>query len=649
MTFVPFPIYDFRSGLDLSVAPWKIPAEAFTSLSNMMLRRGIVRKRSGQSIFGQIGKFISAETGFANPAGNQYTITLASMPSIAIPHSIKVYDDGGVQVLRDNGVYPIGTFTGDGTGTINYATGAIDVTFTGAIVGNVDVDYHYEDSEDVRGINEFKRYTGSNVLISHGTTRMSKFNTTYNYFDNVPAEGGINYDLWTGTNLMWYHAYNDKLWMTDNETYNTSGAFPVNGIRYYDGTVIRDPIADDNTLQYDTNANDRYVAALIVFTWHGRVILLNVKEGASATHYPQRMAWCFKGDPLAVNAWRRENAGNGNFEDADTNDEIVDFAFFGGLPVIAFEHSIWTIDYTGDGNDTFRWRRIAGKQDVSTTHCGIEYVDSAAFLGGKGLISTNGSPGCTGNFDKVIPDFAYEMDLDNISKACAGIADDFDQVWYAYPKAPNTATNNSVLVYNYEDRAFFKYDLSCYSFGTWIAGSDKTFEDYSGYTIASLAGVKWGDRQMQAGYPILLSGHENGYIYHVNDEDANLDSTTWGVDGTNINFELQTGRLNPFIKKGVEVQIQQAGFFVTRLTNAEFTVDFYVDEDVEPIYTQTIDCSTGTGEKVWVFADCVASGEFIKMKIYMTETQLADSNIPLQQIEIHGVLLWMQEGSRIKQ
>jgi len=65
-------------------------------------------------------------------------------------------------------------------------------------------------------------------------------------------------------------------------------------------------------------------------------------------------------------------------------------------------------------------------------------------------------------FDKIIPDFIYDVDIDNIDKCYAGRNDCLDQIWLAYPRAPNTASNNAVLVYNYEDMAFSKYDLPCF-------------------------------------------------------------------------------------------------------------------------------------------------------------------------------------------
>lgn len=646
MTFQSFAIYDLRSGLNLAQEPWKSPADSFTVLDNFMLRRGLLRKRNGMSVYGQQGERQS-ETIHPNPSPAHQTGTLTHTP--VIPRSIIItsgtktaYDDGEGSIVGD-----VAAVGGAVVNTINYTTGVYNFDFNAAPGAFITTAvYHTVLVEDTRGIIEFNRYVGSNHLLTFQTKRMSKYNTTYESFENIASFGG-DYELWDSTNLVWTLAYNDNLWITDKTVYNAGGGFPVNGIRYYDGSVIRDPIADDGSLFYGAGANDYYVSAAMIFSIEDRIFMLDVKEGAAATHYPQRVIWCWKGNPTAVTAWRRDMAGHGGYVDAPTNENIISLAVLGNMPIVGFEHSVWALDYVGDPNEPVKWRRISGSKDVSATFSAMEYTDAVAFLGGKGLVATNGS--LCDNFDKVIPDFIYNVDLDNISKVCAGKADDYDQAWLAYPTMPDSSTNNSVLVYNYEDKAFSKYDLECFCFGTWISSSDLTFADYHGITVAEMAGIRWGSSSMQAGYPLLLTGGGSGYIYNINDDEANTDVTDWDGTTSNIDFELQTGRLNPFIEKGYEVLLQQVGFFVTKLTSGQFSVDFYVDEDLEPIWTSTIDCSTGTGDKMWVFADAVISGEFIKMRIYLSDAQKADVDIPLQQLEIHGMLLWMKQGARIKQ
>lgn len=83
---------------------------------------------------------ISGETyGTGSGATGPYAKTLSYLP--VRKGTVSITD--GTQVMTDNGD---GTFTGDGTGTVDYATGATTVTFTGAVgVGiAITADYEYD-------------------------------------------------------------------------------------------------------------------------------------------------------------------------------------------------------------------------------------------------------------------------------------------------------------------------------------------------------------------------------------------------------------------------------------------------------------------------------------------------------------------------
>lgn len=51
MSYQPFPIYDFRTGLKLDKEPWLQPGDAFKVMLNAYLRRGVLHKRLGYSLF----------------------------------------------------------------------------------------------------------------------------------------------------------------------------------------------------------------------------------------------------------------------------------------------------------------------------------------------------------------------------------------------------------------------------------------------------------------------------------------------------------------------------------------------------------------------------------------------------------------------
>ena len=50
-SYQPFPIYDFRSGLQLDREPWLLPGDAFMTMENAYLFRGVLCKRLGYSLF----------------------------------------------------------------------------------------------------------------------------------------------------------------------------------------------------------------------------------------------------------------------------------------------------------------------------------------------------------------------------------------------------------------------------------------------------------------------------------------------------------------------------------------------------------------------------------------------------------------------
>ena len=51
--YTPFPIYDFRSGLQLDREPWLLPSNAFQVAENCYFHKGRIYKRNGYEAFGQ--------------------------------------------------------------------------------------------------------------------------------------------------------------------------------------------------------------------------------------------------------------------------------------------------------------------------------------------------------------------------------------------------------------------------------------------------------------------------------------------------------------------------------------------------------------------------------------------------------------------
>jgi len=82
--------------------------------------------------------------------GTVYSGTLASVTGVRTGFNV-VFRDSAVQTIQDD---KNGNLYGDGTGTINYVTGAYSVTFNTVTANPVTVDYQYEES-DIRGLADF--------------------------------------------------------------------------------------------------------------------------------------------------------------------------------------------------------------------------------------------------------------------------------------------------------------------------------------------------------------------------------------------------------------------------------------------------------------------------------------------------------------
>lgn len=59
--YEPFPIYDLKTGLDLSKEPWLIPRDAFSEMKNAYLERGVLKKRKGYTQWGRVVHLVEGQ------------------------------------------------------------------------------------------------------------------------------------------------------------------------------------------------------------------------------------------------------------------------------------------------------------------------------------------------------------------------------------------------------------------------------------------------------------------------------------------------------------------------------------------------------------------------------------------------------------
>lgn len=197
MAYQPYLIGNYQTALDKRLQPWLAPNDAQLELYDGFVYRGTISKRQGYKYLATGGRdskpYCESRmvnqiagvnmTGVINSVNTTYTTTLMSSP-VQTPirrGGFVVTGTVPAQTVRDDGV---GGFTGDGTGTINYTTGAVSIVFnTAPTGGTVTATYEYHPGLPVMGVMNFVTATNAKQLIVADTKRLNLYNTTTNRLD----------------------------------------------------------------------------------------------------------------------------------------------------------------------------------------------------------------------------------------------------------------------------------------------------------------------------------------------------------------------------------------------------------------------------------------------------------------------------------
>lgn len=520
MTYQPFLISNYSTGFDRELQPWLLPTDAFVDLLDGYVYRGVTRKRDGYSGFatGLTSTYTESRmvhtiaptgmTGTIDGSNKTFTATLTTPVSRG---SITISGSNPVQSLTDDG---LGTFTGDGTGTINYTTGAVNIVFATAPApaSTVTITYDYYPGLPVMGVMSFYPTNNIRQLIVADTTYVNRYNPTTDRLEDISSTTAYNCtrtDFWSWVNYP----------KVDNSPRLVFGNGVVGDVlQQYDGSTITafTKVWAGGTL----NARQ-------VFNVKDRLVLFQTIE--AGVLQPRRIRISGTGansdtfDLTASGAGFIDIPDNTWFFGAAANrDDILFFT----------EAATWVLKYTGNDVTPFSLQRIDGSRGSAAAFSVISYLNRTLAVSPRGFIISDGYQ--VDRMDNNIPSFAYDnIDNNNFTECFSGFIDEDRDVYLIYPsqgiiKPPLVPAGSSdrILVINFEEDNFaiYRIPLSCmgnFQSSVTVLWSDLTASaGYPSWDAMSEKFSNWNSFPFTKGTPIAIGGGHKGEIWQLNDVES---------------------------------------------------------------------------------------------------------------------------------
>jgi len=724
MSYQSFLISNYKTGYDRELQPWLLPNDAFTDLLDGYVYRGVTNKRDGYSGFAT-GKtstytesrmvhnitFAYTVTGVIDGANDTYAIQVT--PPV-IPGSLTINGSNPVQVVTDDG---IGGLTGDGTGTVNYVTGAIALVFTAppAVASTITVTYgNFAVGNGTAGPYSntltnlpLRRGTvvitagaqsavddglggfittpaGGSGTVDYDTGAISiTFNAvvaigvaitiTSDFFPGLPVMGIMNFyptnnvrelivadtryvnkyvpatdtlvDIPAGS----YNGNSKDFWSWVN--YESATSVPrllfANGvvgnvIQQYDGSVITDyaPTFAGGTL----NARQ-------IFEFKDRLVLFGTIEGGVL--YPRR---------IRVSGF---GANTDNFDLTAPGAGFIDIPdntwFFGAAAnrddlLFFTEAATWVLKYTNNDVTPFNLQRIDSSRGSAAAFSVISYLNRTMAASPRGLILCDGYQ--VDRMDNNIPQFSFnDIDGGNFTACFSGFIDEDRDVYLLYPssgipKLPNVPSGSSdrILVTNFEEDNFaiYRIPLSCmgnFQAAFTILWSNLTAANgFPNWDALSAQYGNWNAFPFDKGNPIAIGGGHKGEIWKLNDTESEdnpqmirdivvIDTQTLQVTTDWNNYEVGDFIAFEAIVGTTEANHKQAPIISIDTPYNTFTVDFGQDFTGFSTYvsggqaTRTIPLEAVTKKlNPWVDSDKKIKCGWIYFYVSTADTILTDED-----------------------
>ena len=429
MSYQPFLIAPFGTGLDTDMEPWLLPQDAFKQITNGHIKHGVIEKRKGFIEWAemvetntnlQIGAITTADPGVV-------TVTDASSLSngqkIQINYVSGMTEVNGQEYLVSNvgaTTFELQDSTGtnvDTSGFTPYTSGGTVSTFPGEPIMGIHL---WVDGSGNRDILVFDR---ARAGLYQGVNRSIEPLDTSDIFTSGDEDFVVASD-WASSSGTTSATLN-RLYFTNGKS-NAGGT--TDGIRYYEANSGSPPV----TTQYNPNINGitEIRGCKLIFTLKQRLILFHTFEGGNV--FAQRARWSQIQNPDATDAWDDNVAGKGGFVDAPTGDHIISGQYLKDNIIIFMTNSVWLFTPTADPALPFRWVKLNNWKATDGKMASVGYDRYVASMGIRGIMATDGTD--TQRIDQRIEGFVPDsVNKDEFGKVFAKRDYTERRLWWLYP------------------------------------------------------------------------------------------------------------------------------------------------------------------------------------------------------------------------
>ena len=330
----------------------------------------------------------------------------------------------------------------------------------------------------VTGIFDFIKPDGLRDLLVSDLNNMYIFNEATGVFDIIPFAGGLA--AYTGFNILDNENYVSGVAYSDKNNV-ARFVFTGNGIAtaasgkaifYYDGTSILDFTVDNAEFAHPVEGN--LVRAKHVTFFNQRLNFICPTIGS--TIYNQGVL--YSGIKSSSGNGDKFNASGAGFFQFSTDGIIRSFKAIGQSLIFNLDKSTSALDITADAFNPYRFRAIPSVIGSSASFSAVSWNNKVVSIGKTGITWTDGRQSL--RIDDKIPYFTSNDVNQKEFELIYGATDVVtgQHLWtYLNNDEDNGTTQNSVLVRNYEEKSWSKYNLRLTCISESELGLDLTWDE----------------------------------------------------------------------------------------------------------------------------------------------------------------------------